>query len=69
MHAALIKKKREALSKYDSSQLEAVLRDSTKSAALELVMTLLPESTKHGILVDLEVSFGVKVNPQSPSFI
>ena len=32
-------------------------------------MTLLPQSSKYGILVDLEVSFGIKVNPMSPTFV
>ena len=56
------------LNTFDSAKLESVLKDSTKSAALELVLTLVPSPTKHGILVDLEVSHGVNADPQSPSY-
>mmetsp|Transcript_13362 Transcript_13362/g.16951 ORF Transcript_13362/g.16951 Transcript_13362/m.16951 type:complete len:85 (-) Transcript_13362:1539-1793(-) len=31
-------------------------------------MTLLPQTARHGILVDLEVCFNLKVDPQSPSY-
>lgn len=64
----LISKKREILAKFDSAKIEAALKDSTKSTALELVMTLLPQAARHGILVDLEVCFGIKVDPESPSY-
>ncbi len=58
-----IKRKQTVLDKLDSSKLESVLKESTKATALELVMTLLPKNGKYGILVDLEVSFGLKVDP------
>jgi len=65
---ALIKRKQEVLNRFDSTKLENILQDSTKSAALELVLTLLPTSSKHGILIDLEVCFGLIVDPESPSY-
>ena len=45
-----------------------MIKDSTKSAALELVLTLVPSPNKPGILVDLELSHGVTADPQSPSY-
>ena len=45
-----------------------MLKDSTKNTALELVLTLLPSPKNHGILIDLEVSHGVRADPQSPSY-
>ena len=67
-YTALIKRKHEVLKKFDSTKLESTLRESTKSAALELVLTLLPDTSKHGILIDLEGCFGVVVDPESPSY-
>ena len=62
-YTALIAEKRKTLAKLDSSSLEHALKESTKAAALELVLTLLPQASKHGILIDLEVGYGVKVDP------
>lgn len=54
---------------FDSNKLETTLKESTKSTALELVMTLVPKDSKlHGILIELEVCFGLKIDPESPSY-
>lgn len=66
--SSIILQKQTILNKFDSNKLESVLKESTKSTALELVLTLLPKSLPHGILVDLEASFGLTVDPQSPSY-
>ena len=50
----MIKKKREVLRTFESIKLEKILRESTKSSALDLVSTLLPTAGAFGILVDLE---------------
>lgn len=56
------------LQKFDSTKLENALKESTKSTALELVLTLLPRDSKHGILIDLELSFGIQIDPESPTY-
>lgn len=63
-----MRKKHGILKRFDSAKLEGMLRDSTKSTALELVLTLIPTSSQCGILIDLEESFSLKVDPESPSY-
>lgn len=53
------------LNTFDSAKIESILKDSTKSAALELVLTLVPSPNKPGLLVDLELSHGVSVTERA----
>ena len=60
---ALLRRKQEVLSRFDTSKLENLLKESTKSTALELVQTLLPSISEHGILSDIEVCNNIKIDP------
>ena len=66
---ALLRRKQEVLSRFDTSKLESLLKESTKSTALELVQTLLPSISEHGILSDIEVCNNIKIDPQSPNYL
>ena len=67
-YQTIISNKKGVLNTFDSAKLENVLKDSTKNTALELVLTLVPSTNKPGILVDLEISHGVRADPMSPSY-